>query len=671
MKTLFLFAPIFIFFPFITFAGEPPQETLEPVVVTATRLKDVQEEASRVPGKATVITAEDIQKLGAKTIQEVLQYQSGVVLYDQLGNEFQSTVDLRGFNAQPVPATSVFVDGVRINEPDFNTINFDLIPIEDIEKIEILYGPGTVFGRNALAGVINVTTKRGRKDRPHFGFQVAGGSFGRQRYHFNTDGPLPFSNLDYYFSVTRELTDGFRDQSQGRITRLFTKIGYNVGSGTDLTLSYTLVNDRLRQAGSLPQSILQRDRRENFTPGDFSDGNLHLVSLNLRQKLPAGFSLALNGFIRDNDMESFVVGLFGTFRALLDFTQGGGTLQLTHEGRVSGKTNLLNVGVEYGRNLFSNRTSGSFIANKSTQENVVGIYFLDSFSLFESLTFTGGLRYDWDRLDFADRVTPAFSFLKTFSRVNPKGGVTYNPFSNLGFYFNYSEGFRTPAVDEFSAIGPPPTFTPSVTDLNPVRSRNFELGARWRLASWLEGSLALFYTPVRDEILFIVTDPVTFTGRNDNIDRTLRRGIEVSLKGRYRNLVDGFLNYTVTKATFETDVLLFSGQVKKGDELPLVPRHRVGVGANFYPVENLTLSLFGNYVGRQFLLNDEPNRFKKLADYFVLNSKVSYQWKNWTGHLTVNNLTNQKYSTFGILGAEPFLVPAPGINVFAGVTFRY
>ncbi|NIM20368.1 MAG: TonB-dependent receptor plug domain-containing protein, partial [Candidatus Latescibacteria bacterium] len=130
-----------------------------------------------------------------------------------------------GFNGQPVTATSVFVDGVRVNEPDFNTINFDLIPIEDIERIEIMPGTATVFGRNALGGVINLTTKRGRTDKPHFSFDIGGGSFGRQKYSLNTDGPVPIAkNLDYYFGVTRELTQGFREDSGGRITRIFGKL---------------------------------------------------------------------------------------------------------------------------------------------------------------------------------------------------------------------------------------------------------------------------------------------------------------------------------------------------------------------------------------------------------------------------------------------------------------
>jgi iron complex outermembrane receptor protein len=245
--------------------------------------------------------------------------------------------------------------------------------------------------------------------------------------------------------------------------------------------------------------------------------------------------------------------------------------------------------------------------------------------------------------------------------------LVFLPFKDLSLSFSYSEGIRVPTVQELFALGP----FGSNPGLLAMKSRNYEIGLKTRLSSWLEGSLALFYMPVKDEILFVVTDPVNFIGQNQNIDRTLRRGVEVSLKGRYQKLLDGFINYTITKATFETDILLFSGQVKKGDELPLVPRHRVGLGINYHPAADLTVSLFGNYVGRQFLLNDEPNRFRRLADYFVLGSRLSYQWKDLTGYVTVNNLTNKKYSTSGIRVGEPFLVPAPGLNVFAGLSYRY
>lgn len=678
MKVCFLFLLFFLFSFFELPAAEAPEATLPPVLVNSTRLRDVEEPIAQVAGKVIVVTAEEIEKLGATTVQEVLQYQTGIVLYDALGNEFQQTVDMRGFNAQPVTATSVFVDGVRVNEPDFNTINFDLIPIEDIERIEILPGTATVFGRNALAGVINITTKRGRRDRPHVGFNIGGGSYGRQRYSFNTDGPLPISNFDYYFGVTRELTNGYRDEfdprnAGARITRLLAKLGYRPGESTDVSVAYTRILDSISQAGSLPASLLRVNRNSNITPGDESRSNLHQVGLNLKQKLPAGFSVALNGFFRRNDIDLFNRGLSSESTLKTATRSGGTTVQASHEGAILTKKNLLTLGFEYARNNFDSDNSGIFLPTftfqnmRSTKEDVVGVFLTDSFHLFDSLAIHGGLRYDWDRLNFTDEIDPTLSGSKTYNRVSPKTGLIYTPIKNLSFSFSYSEGVRIPTVDELFAQGP----FGSNPDLNAMKSRNIELGAKAQLRDWLDASLALFYTPVRNEILFIVVDPISFFGRNENIARTLRRGIELSLKARYQKWLDAFINYTAMKATFETDILLLSGQVRKGDELPLVPRHRVSVGINTYPIEGLTVSLLGNYVGSQFMQRDEPNQAKKVTDYFVLNSRLAYQWKEWTGYVNFNNLTNRKYSTSGILVNEPFRVPAPTFNVFAGLSFRY
>jgi outer membrane receptor protein involved in Fe transport len=655
------------------------QDTLPPVVVTSTRLRDIEQPATQVPGKVIAITAEEIEQLGATTIQEVLQYQTGVVMYDSIGNASQQTIDLRGFNAQPVTATSVFVDGVRINEPDFNTINFDLIPLEDVERIEIMPGTATVFGRNALGGVINITTKRGRKDQPHFGVDMGGGSFGRQQYTFRTDGPLPFANLDYYLGVTRELIQGFREASGERATRILSKLGFKPNDSTDATLAYTRVTDHLKQAGSLQASRLRIDRNDNESPGDFYDGNLHFLAGNLRQKLPAGFSLALNGFFRSNDLDTFVNFDRGdglctgcNSRLFTKIRSGGTTAQLSHNSAPLAQKNLISLGAEYNRNNYSIKNSGDFFGpflnKQSTTEDVAGVYLTDTLTLFNQLAINAAVRYDWDHFDFTDNVVASQSGIKHFSRWSPKAGVVYTPFQELSLSFNYSQGVRMPTVSEIFAQGP----FGSNPNLQPMTSQTFEVGAKAQPVSWLEGSVVYFYTPVKDEIFFTVTDPIFFTGLNNNIKRTLRQGVEVSAKSRWGKLLDGFFNYSYTKATFETDVLLFSGLARKGDELPLVPRHRVSAGINWHPRDGLTLSLIGNYVGKQFMLNDEPNNAQRLADYFLLNTRIAYTWKNWTAEIAVNNLTDHKYSTYGVLGAtQPSLVPAPGINAVAGVSFRY
>ena len=569
MKVCFLFLFFFLSSLLELPAAEPPEATLPPVLVNSTRLRDVEAPIAQVPGKVIVVTAEEIEKLGAKTVQEVLQYQTGIVLYDAVGNEFQQTIDMRGFNAQPVTATSVFVDGVRVNEPDFNTINFDLIPIEDIERIEILPGTATVFGRNALAGVINITTKRGRTDRPHVGFDMGGGSFGRQRYSFSTDGPLPISNFDYYFGVTRELTDGFREEfdsrhTGARITRIFAKLGYRLGENTDATLAYTRVLDNISQAGSLPGSRLRVDRNDNLTPGDFAASNLHQVAFNLRQKLSAGFSAALNGFFRRNDQESFVRGLSSISTLETGTNSSGTTVQLTHDGVIFGKKNLATLGAEYSHNRFDTTSAseficcpGAFVTEQLTRENIAGVYFTDSFTIFESLVANAGFRYDWDELDFTGKPDPATGVgtlrgVKQYTGFSPKTGLVYTPLANLSLYFNYSEGIRVPTVQEIFALGP----FGSNLNLKAMKSRNFEVGIKGQPIDWLEGSLAFFYMPVRDEIFFIATDPLDpFSGRNENIDKTLRRGVEATLKARYDKWLDGFINYTFTKATFDSDFL--------------------------------------------------------------------------------------------------------------------
>ena len=568
-----------------------------------------------------------------------------------------------------------FVDGVRINEPDFNTINFDLIPMEDIERIEIMPGTATVFGRNALGGVINITTKRGRTEKPRFDASVGGGSYGRQKYSFSTDGPPAIWQSRLLFRRLKRADRGFRDASGGRITRLSGKLGYRLGDNTDATLSYTHVLDHLKQAGSLPVSLLHADRTANLSPGDFTDSDLNLVALNIRHKLPAGFSLAVNGFYRNNDQEGFVRGLTTESLLQTNLGAGGGVAQLTHEGAILARKNLATLGLEYTRNQFDISNCGFFATSQSlsscgssgfdflskqfTKENVIGAYLSDSFTLFEPLTLNAGFRYDWDQLNFTDKLDATLSGDKTFRRLSPKAGLVYTPINNLNLSFSYSEGIRIPTVSELFAQGP----FGSNPNLAPMTSRNFELGAKGKWADWLEATVSslLHACEKRNSFRcyrsgqFFWNEQRTSTGR-------LARVSNFPLKGHYKQWLDGFINYTATKATFETDVLLFSGQVTKGDELPLVPRHRVSAGINVHPMEGLTLSLFGNYASSQFLLGDEPNQGKKLADYFVLNSRIAYEQKYWTAQAPLNNMTDRKYSTSGIITNQPVLCPRAGIQ---------
>src|SRR2546423_12682207 len=163
----------------------PPQIRLPALEVTGTRLPSTPLPASSVPAAVDVISGSELRATGATSLQDALRRLPGVTTADQQGNPFQMDLSLRGFQGTSVTGApqgiSVFVDGVRVNEPTVEEINFDLLPLDDVERLELVRGPGAVFGRNTLGGVLNIITKRGAEVREIVP-EAEWGSFRRQEY---------------------------------------------------------------------------------------------------------------------------------------------------------------------------------------------------------------------------------------------------------------------------------------------------------------------------------------------------------------------------------------------------------------------------------------------------------------------------------------------------------
>ena len=135
--------------------------TLEEVVVTATR--DV-EEIRKIPANVTVITKEEIEQSNAQNRVDLLRDEVGVVVRDFYGNGKTASVDIRGFGETAPLNTLVLVDGRRVNEIDLSGVDWTQIPLDQIERIEIVRGAGSVlYGDNAVGGVINIITKKPEK----------------------------------------------------------------------------------------------------------------------------------------------------------------------------------------------------------------------------------------------------------------------------------------------------------------------------------------------------------------------------------------------------------------------------------------------------------------------------------------------------------------------------
>lgn len=647
-------------------------------VTGASRLP-VPAESARVPSAARVLTGAQLEASGARTLAEALRGLPGVVLYDQVGDAHQPTLDLRGFNAQPVPATLVLVDGVRVNEPDFGQVNWQLIPLSEVARVEVLPGPQTLYGPGALGGVVSVTTKHGG-DRTAATGAAELGSFGLQRYGVAVDGPA--GPLQYRVDASREVQDGWRRNSPARIHRLSARLDYR-DAKTAAWAGYRFADDDLKQAGSLTAAELGRDRRQNVSSVE-NDSLLHQGTLGARRALTAQTSVSLLGAVRRRlEVTPLNKGRTSTSKARAAMDGLSGALQLDDRRALLGRASALSAGVEVARDASDSSSSGDFSgfgfknsALDATRR--LGLFAEESFDLIPRvLVLTAGARWDRSSLEHNDRLTASKGGTRVFNHLSPRAGLNWNPAEPVELYASLSDSFRAPTADELTALGP---FSSSPW-LKPVKARSVEFGARVH-GDWGEGSAAAYRTVVRDEI-YAVFDPTAGYGTNTNIDKTRRDGLELALKPKWGDKADGVVGYSYTEATFQTDFTLDKApwpatqRVRVGSFLPQVPRHRLFLAANAHPVPGATVGLDELCVGAQRVFGDESNTEPMLGGYCVLGGGASYEKGAVRVFVRADNLLDRRYETRGILGTNPstfgrerYLIPAPGVSFSAGVRVK-
>jgi iron complex outermembrane receptor protein len=699
----------------------PPAEPVVPLpevrVSAPGRLPEAPLPLDHVPGSVQILTGEQIRESGAVTLQDALTRLPGVTVQDEQGNSVQPDVSFRGFQATSVTGVpqgiSVFVDGVRVNEPDVEEVNFDLIPLDDIERIEVIRGPSALFGRNTLGGAVNIITRRGGEVR-EFEPAVEAGSYGRQKYRLRFSGSEgPF---DYYLSGTFLEDDGWRDQSTARLGKLFAKLGFRAGD-TDVTVSFQRAQNRIEQAGSLPLSALMRDRQQNFTSGDFFKPLLNFATLTARQLLTERTSLSLNAFLRFLDSEQFNVNLLGNnTRAFNHWVSAGATLQLDHDTKLFGRPDHLTLGLEYahhdvGVSVFDEAKDGTHELDSRIRDDqhTWALYGQNTLDLFRGLlgekdvlVLTTAARFDWIRHAIGDASPvdgrPSADGTSTFSRINPRVGLNYNVTPAAGVYFVYSQGFRAPAFLELTCasasalcpglqagVGPDPP-------LKAVTADHYEFGTRVAPWPWLDLDFAVYRTDLHDDI-FAISPTGTVGVFFQNVGGTRRQGLELGAEATLDRRWKLRLGYAYTEATFRDDVDLATPRVtvgcttptciehvRRGSEMPLVPKHRLSAGVDYAITPWLTLWVSGAWVGPQRLRGDEENVESTLSSYAQVNAGARVHWRRLNGFLTITNVLNDAHETFGtfsrnakVAGApvEPFLTPATPIRVDVGLAYRF
>ncbi|HEX7088628.1 MAG TPA: TonB-dependent receptor [Longimicrobiales bacterium] len=692
---------------------------------------------ARTPFGADVIAAEELRAGPSLTVADALGRLPGVALADELGSAYQPDLTVRGFNVSPVvglpQGVSVFVDGVRVNEPDASQVNFTLLPLGDLERVEVLRGPSGPFGKNTLGGAMHLVTRRGGPE-PAGNLEAMVGSFGQLEGQARLSGQR--GAFDYYVSGRYRRDEGWRDAAFTRTAQVFAKGGWKNGN-TDLWVSYMFATDSLLQAGSVPISWLQytdsipprwRDtddpRKINFTGGDFFGPTLHFLTAQLSQRLSPQTELEANAFFRTNDIEQFNANFTEPdTRLITEIRSVGGTVQLAH---VRGDLQL-DGGVEYAFNdvgitIFEHPNEnfpeideeGELSEDVGTDEHNVGAYLQARYVPVPRLAFTGMLRFDYVRLPFRDFQEPENDGNNTFRQLTGALGVDYVLRPGMVGFASYGRGFRAPMIMELACADPDdpcplPYELGADPPLDPVTADTWQAGLRLFQGPF-SADVVGFWSEVHDDI-FHVQPPGARTGYFQNIERTRRQGLEVTLGFEPNESIEVYGALGLTRATFQSTATLSApyrdaadddeGEppvepieeddaddlepptVRPGHLFPMVPAVRAHVGVA-YRRGPLRLGLQVDHVGSQWIRGDEDNTEEelKLDPYTLLD--LHAEWRLLDGltlFANVQNVLDTEYNTFGVLAlnrlndfnaprVEPFVTPGFPRRADLGLRYR-
>ena len=681
-------------------------------VIGITPLPGIGVPRDSVPANVQTGGAAELRNPGVLTLPDFMERGlDSVSVNAAQGNPFQPDVNFRGFTASPLlgtqPGLSVFQDGVRVNEPFGDSVNWDLIPKSAISNMALIPGSNPVFGLNTLGGALVITTKNGF-DSPGLSAEAFGGSFGRRAGEIEYGGGA--ERIACF--VTGNLFDeaGWRDQTASLVRQGFAKLSYR-SSDTSFDLSYTGASNVLNGGQSVPVSFLEERRSIAYTFPDTFENRLSFANLVGKHYFSALHVLEGNAYARSLKSRNFSTNVNDDFDPALPAVPGnaqgqniqdevatggwGFGLQYTYLGDAGAIKNrlTLGVGIDAGRTDFTeSRQDANFAADRSSvalgdftvvtqawiTNSYQALYVTDTLSPTPKtdITFAGRYNRALVKIRDASGANPTLDGDSRFSRFNPAAGATYKASDTLTAYANYNEGMRIPTPVELTCSDPAaPCALPNAfladPPLKPVIARTVEAGLRGKIAPSATWRATAYQTTLADDILFVSASAgAPNTGFFQNVGTTRRRGVELGASGTAGRLTVG-ASYAYIDARFRTGFTEHSPnnasadangdiQVGPGSRIPGIPQNILKLRAAWRASDGLDLSAGMIAASSQLARGNENNRDDrgKAAGYAVFNLDARWRFaRGWELFAEVDNLFNTKYETLGILGRNFFNGP--------------
>lgn len=685
-------------------------------VVQQAPLPGLEMPLSEYPGHVQQADDAAIERSGSTNLADFLNRQfTGVTAADIQGSPYQIDLSYRGQRLSPMLGSpqglSVYLDGVRINQPFGDVMDWDMVPEAALAGVTLMPGSNPLYGLNTLGGALVLTTKSGRT-HPGTELDLSVGSSGRKRLEFG-HGMRWEGGWHAYAAGTVFDEDGWRDKSSGRLGNLFLKLGRDQGD-TSWSLSYAYGRSRLTGNGLLNQSLYDIDRRAGYTFSDITRNRSGLLNFQLTHALTPNDDLSVVAWHRDGRRQGSNGDVNEDWSEWLEECEDdpqasacsnpsdpgyvknnavfnrsdarqwevGTSVQWSHRSGIHQWA--LGAEMAHSRTRYDQYTQEAiFNAERvavpipgSEAEHEVALRGRNSrFALFlaDTIRINEQTRLSLSARWNASRVSnelghPAPLERESFSyrKLNPAIGISHDLSRKATIFASFSQGSRMPSALELGCADPSePCTLPAGLQSDPylkqVVARTLEIGARVQPAEGLQIAGALFRTVSRDDIVFVRAG-TSQAGYFTNVPETRRQGLELSARLK-RGDWNWQAGYTFLDATYQSEGVLpgpLSTEKKPntfspGTRMAGLPRHVFKLGVDWRAAPGVRIGGDWLAFGSQVVAGNESGtrpQLGKVAGFGVVNLRAQWQFsERWKAYVRVNNVMNKAYATYGT-GAE-------------------
>jgi iron complex outermembrane receptor protein len=610
------------------------------VLITGARFASAPELA---PIGATVITADEIRRAGVADVNQAIRKIGGVYGRQSLDSSPDFALDLRGFGANSSQNMVVMLDGVRMSENELASPVLSTIPIETVERIEIIRGGSAVlYGEGATGGVIQIVTKRPAKDSGRGSVRAEIGQF--RQHDVRASAARSWDGMALDASIDNQASDNYRANSRFRQNAFSGGAQWTLGTGRAGVRIDSARQDS-RFPGSLTLAQFLADPRQSATPNDFGSLDSDRISAFIEQRV-GGVDLAAELSHREKNVKAHYVFNFGgadtVSKLAYDSEQTQFSPRFRHLTQYGGMLNELIGGVDLIR---WNRVTDAEFSKADASQTSKAIYLRDEirWDAAHNGRFSLGARHEVFDKDYVDPLsfTPAPESTSQSQNAWDAQG-SYSVLPKLTLHAKAGQSYRMANADENS-------FRASSNVLKAQTSHDLELGATFGDAGQ-QVSARAFRHNLTNEIFF---DPTIGYGTNTNLDPTRRQGLEIDAQARVAAdwRVSGHLQHV--KASF-------TAGANAGREMVLVPKNLVSARLSWAPSSGQSADVGVQWVDRQRYGGDFTNTCAaRIASHTTLDARYARTIGAWELAVSGQNLADKRYFS-NAFGCQSGIYPADG-----------